>query len=179
MTTIELDNNYVMHTYGRLPVVFVRGEGCFVYDENGKQYLDFVAGIAVNGLGHCPPKVVEAICKQAKTLMHTSNLYHTTPQPQLAKLLVDASGMNKAFFCNSGAEANEAAIKLARKAAKAAGNPEKTEIITAEQSFHGRTLAAITATGQPKYQNSFTPLMPGFKYVPYNDVAALKSAAND
>ncbi len=179
MTTIELDSSYVMHTYGRLPVVFVRGEGCFVYDENGRQYLDFVAGIAVNGLGHCPPKVVEAICKQAKTLMHTSNLYHTTPQPQLAKLLVDASGMNKAFFCNSGAEANEAAIKLARKAAKVAGCPEKTEIITAEQSFHGRTLAAITATGQPKYQNSFTPLMPGFKYVPYNDAAALKSAAND
>ncbi len=179
MTTIELDNNYVMHTYGRLPVVFVRGEECFVYDENGKQYLDFVAGIAVNGLGHCPPKVVEAICEQAKTLMHTSNLYHTTPQPQLAKLLVDASGMNKAFFCNSGAEANEAAIKLARKAAKVAGNPDKTEIITAEQSFHGRTLAAITATGQPKYQKSFTPLMPGFKYVPYNDAAALKSAAND
>lgn len=179
MTTIELDSSYVMHTYGRLPVVFVRGEGCFVYDENGRQYLDFVAGIAVNGLGHCPPAVVEAICNQAKTLMHTSNLYHTTPQPQLAKLLVDASGMNKAFFCNSGAEANEAAMKLARKAAKSAGYLEKTEIITAEQSFHGRTLAAITATGQPKYQNSFTPLIPGFKYVPYNDAAALKSAAND
>lgn len=179
MVTIELDSNYVMHTYGRLPVVFVRGEGCFVYDENGKQYLDFVAGIAVNGLGHCPPKVVDAICKQAGTLIHTSNLYYTTPQPQLAKLLVDASGMSKAFFCNSGAEANEAAIKLARKAAKVAGCPEKTEIITAEQSFHGRTLATITATGQPKYQNSFTPLVPGFKYVPYNDVAALRQAAGD
>ncbi|NLN75918.1 MAG: acetylornithine transaminase [Armatimonadetes bacterium] len=179
MTTIELDSNYVMHTYGRLPVVFVRGEGCFVYDENGRKYLDFVAGIAVNGLGHCPPKVVEAICSQAGTLMHTSNLYHTTPQPQLAKLLADASGMNKVFFCNSGAEANEAAFKLVRKAAKAAGQPKKTEIITAEQSFHGRTLAAITATGQPKYQSAFTPLAPGFKYVPYNDVSALKSAANE
>lgn len=179
MTTTELDNQYVMHTYGRLPVVFVRGEGCFVYDAEGKEYLDFVAGIAVNGLGHCPPKVVEAICKQAGTLMHTSNLYHTLLQPELAKLLVDASGMGKAFFCNSGAEANEAAMKLARKATKVAGHPEKTEIITAEQSFHGRTLAAITATGQPKYQKAFAPLAPDYKYVPYNDVAALRAMAGE
>lgn len=179
MTTIELDNQYVMHTYGRLPVVFVRGEGCFVYDAEGKEYLDFVAGIAVNGLGHCPPKVVEAICKQAGTLMHTSNLYHTLPQPELAKLLVEASGMGKAFFCNSGAEANEAAMKLARKATKIAGHPEKTEIITAEQSFHGRTLAAITATGQPKYQKSFTPLAPDYVYIPYNDIEALKAIAGE
>lgn len=179
MTTIELDNQYVMHTYGRLPVVFVRGEGCFVYDAEGKEYLDFVAGIAVNGLGHCPPKVVEAICKQAGTLMHTSNLYHTLPQPELAKILVEASGMGKAFFCNSGAEANEAAMKLARKATKVAGNPQKTEIITAEQSFHGRTLAAITATGQPKYQKSFTPLAPDYLYIPYNDIEALKAIAGE
>ncbi|MCX6344418.1 MAG: acetylornithine transaminase [Armatimonadetes bacterium] len=176
---MALDKEYVMHTYGRLPVVFVRGEGCFVYDAAGKEYLDFVAGIAVNGLGHCPPKVVEAICKQAGTLIHTSNLYYTTLQPQLAKLLVELSGMGKAFFCNSGAEANEAAIKLARKAAKASGNPNKSNIVTAEQSFHGRTLAAITATGQPKYQKSFTPLVPGFGYIPYNDVEALKAAVND
>lgn len=179
MTTIELDSKYVMHSYGRLPVVFVRGEGCFVYDADGKEYLDFVAGIAVNGLGHCPPKVVGAICKQAGILMHTSNLYHTLPQPRLAKLLVEASGMSKAFFCNSGAEANEAAMKLARKATKVAGHPEKTEIITAEKSFHGRTLAAITATGQPKYQKAFTPLPPDFKYVPYNDVEALRATAGD
>lgn len=176
---MALDKEYVMHTYGRLPVVFVRGEGCFVYDADGKEYLDLVAGIAVNGLGHCPPKVVEAICKQAGTLMHTSNLYYTTPQPELAKLLVELSGMGKAFFCNSGAEANEAAIKLARKAAKASGNPEKYKIVTAEQSFHGRTLAAITATGQPKYQKSFTPLVPGFSYIPYNDVEALKAAVDE
>jgi acetylornithine/N-succinyldiaminopimelate aminotransferase len=177
MTTIELDNEYVMHTYARFPVVFVRGEGCFVYDDAGKEYLDCLAGIAVNGLGHCHPKVVAAIREQAGVLMHTCNLYHTTLQPRLAKLLVEASGMTKAFFCNSGAEANEAAIKLARKAAKVAGHPEKTEIITALGSFHGRTLAAVTATGQPKYQKSFTPLVPDFKYVPYNDVDALNAAA--
>lgn len=176
---MALDDKYVMHTYGRLPVVLVRGEGCYVYDIDGKRYLDMVAGIAVNGLGHCPPVVVEAICKQAGTLMHTSNLYHTLPQPRLAKLLVELSGMDRAFFCNSGAEANEAAMKLARKAAKVKGHPEKTEIITAEKSFHGRTLAAITATGQPKYQKSFAPLPPGYKYVPYNDVTALKAAVSD
>jgi len=179
MNTIELDNQYVMHTYARLPVVFVRGEGCFVYDDAGRQYLDLLAGIAVNGLGHCHPKVVEAIREQAGVLMHTCNLYHTALQPKLAKLLAEASGMTKAFFCNSGAEANEAAIKLARKAAKLAGYPEKTEIITALGSFHGRTLAAITATGQSKYQKAFTPLPPGFMYVPYNDVDALKEAAGE
>ncbi len=177
--TIELDNQYVMHTYGRFPVVFVKGEGCYVYDAEGKEYIDFLAGIAVNGLGHCPPKVVEAICKQAKILMHTSNLFYTQPQPELAKLLVEASGMSKAFFCNSGAEANEAAIKLVRKAAKISGHSEKTEIITAEKSFHGRTLAAITATGQPKYQKSFTPLAPDFKYVPYNDIDALAATVGE
>jgi len=177
--TIELDEKYVMHTYGRLPVVFVRGEGCYVYDENGKTYLDLVAGIAVNGLGHCPPVVVEAIRKQAGDLMHTSNLYYTPGQPRLAKLLVELSGMNKAFFCNSGAEANEAAIKLVRKACISAGKSEKIEIITAEKSFHGRTMGAITATGQPKYQKSFAPLVPGFKYVPYNDCEALSQTVGE
>lgn len=175
---MALDNQYVMHTYARLPVVFVRGEGCFVYDTEGKEYLDLVAGIAVNGLGHCPPKVVEAICDQAKTLMHTSNLYYTLPQPRLAKLLVEISGMSKAFFCNSGAEANEAAIKLARKAAKVNHSAEKIEIVTAEQSFHGRTMGAITATGQLKYQKNFMPLVPGFKHVPYNDIGELRAAVS-
>lgn len=175
---MALDDQYVMHTYARLPVVFVRGEGCFVYDTEGKEYLDLVAGIAVNGLGHCPPKVVEAICEQAKKLMHTSNLYYTLPQPRLAKLLVEISGMSKAFFCNSGAEANEAAIKLARKAAKVNHSAEKIEIVTAEQSFHGRTMGAITATGQLKYQKNFTPLVPGFKHVPYNDIGELRAAVS-
>ena len=176
---MALDERYVMHTYARLPVVFARGEGCFVYDVEGKQYLDMVAGIAVNGLGHCHPKVVEAICNQAGTLIHTSNLYHTLPQPRLAKLLVEVSGMDRAFFCNSGAEANEAAIKLARKAAKKSGHPQKTEIVTAEGSFHGRTLAAITATGQPKYRQAFEPLPPDFRYVAYNDVEGLRSAVGE
>jgi predicted acetylornithine/succinylornithine family transaminase len=175
---MALDDQYVMHTYARLPAVFVRGEGCFVYDTEGKEYLDLVAGIAVNGLGHCPPKVVEAICEQAKKLMHTSNLYYTLPQPRLAKLLVEISGMSKAFFCNSGAEANEAAIKLARKAAKVNHSAEKIEIVTAEQSFHGRTIGAITATGQLKYQKNFTPLVPGFKHVPYNDIGELRAAVS-
>lgn len=175
---MALDDQYVMHTYARLPVVFVRGEGCFVYDTEGKEYLDLVAGIAVNGLGHCPPKVVEAICEQAKKLMHTSNLYYTPPQPRLAKLLVEISGMSKAFFCNSGAEANETAIKLARKAAKVNHSAEKIEIVTAEQSFHGRTIGAITATGQLKYQKNFTPLIPGFKHVPYNDIGELRAAVS-
>jgi len=175
---MALDDQYVMHTYSRLPVVFVRGEGCLVYDTEGKEYLDLVAGIAVNGLGHCPPKVVEAICEQAKKLMHTSNLYYTLPQPRLAKLLVEISGMSKAFFCNSGAEANEAAIKLARKAAKVNHGAEKIEIVTAEQSFHGRTIGAITATGQLKYQKNFAPLVPGFKHVPYNDIGELRAAVS-
>lgn len=175
---IALDNTYVMRTYARQPVVFVRGEGCFVYDAGGREYLDLVAGIAVNGLGHCPPRVVEAIREQAGVLMHTSNLYYTAPQPRLAKLLVEISGMNRAFFCNSGAEANEAALKLARKASKTVRD-EKNGIVAAEQSFHGRTLGAITATGQPKYQKSFLPLVPGFTYVPYNDVDALASAVDE
>ena len=174
-----LYDQYVMNTYGKQPVVLVRGEGCFAYDAEGKEYLDLVAGIAVNGLGHCPPKVVEAICKQAKILMHTSNLYYVPQQGELAKLLCDLSGMSKAFFCNSGAEANEAAMKLAKKAAKISGHPEKSEIVTAEKSFHGRTLAAITATGQPKYQKSFTPLVPGYKYIPYNNVEALEAAVDE
>lgn len=176
---MALDEKYIMHTYGKQPVVFVRGEGCFVYDTDGKEYLDLVAGIAVNGLGHCPPKVVEAIRKQAEILMHTSNLYHTLLQPQLAKLLVEISGMNKAFFCNSGAEANEAALKLARKAAKLTCAEDKIEIVTALGSFHGRTMGAITATAQTKYQKSFMPLVPGFKYIPYNDIDALKAAVSE
>ncbi|MGQ9455964.1 MAG: acetylornithine transaminase [Armatimonadota bacterium] len=176
---VELDREYVMHTYARLPVVFVRGEGCFLYDITGQEYLDLVAGIAVNGLGHCHPKVVSAICEQARKLIHTSNLYHTLLQPQLAKLLVDVSGMKKAFFCNSGAEANEAAIKLARKAAKRHGCPGKFEVVTAENSFHGRTFGALSATAQSKYQRPFEPLVPGFKSVSYNDVSALVDAVNE
>jgi acetylornithine/N-succinyldiaminopimelate aminotransferase len=175
---VELDKKYVMPTYGRQPVALVKGQGVRVWDVNGKEYLDFVAGIAVNGLGHCHPKVVKAISEQAGILMHVSNLYYTEPQPTLAKMLVDWSDFDKVFFCNSGAEANEAAIKLARKYGKTKSE-DKIEIVTAIGSFHGRTMGAITATGQPKYQKAFAPLVPGFKYVPYNDVEALEETINE
>ena len=175
---IQLTDQYVMHTYGRLPLALVRGEGARVWDADGKEYLDFVAGLAVCSLGHCHPAVVEAIAAQARTLIHVSNLYYIEPQARLARLLVEHSCGDRGFFCNSGAEANEAAIKLARKYGKLHGGPEKYEIITALQSFHGRTLAAITATAQPKYQQGFEPLPAGFKYVPFNDVEALSRAVD-
>lgn len=170
---MQMDVDYVMQTFARQPVVFVRGEGMTVWDVDGREYLDFLAGIAVNGLGHCPPSVVAAIRAQAGTLMHVCNLYYVPEQPALAKRLVELSGMGKAFFCSSGAEANETAIKLARKWAKQNLGQNRFEIITAEGSFHGRTLAAVTATGQPKYHQGFEPMVPGFKYVPFNDLAAL------
>jgi len=176
---IQMDADYVMHTFNRQPVVFVRGEGMKVWDAEGREYLDFLAGIAVNGLGHCHPRLVSAISEQARTLMHVCNLYYVPQQPELAKRLVELSGLDKAFFCNSGAEANEAAIKLARKWAKEAHGPKRYEIITAEGSFHGRTLCTVTATGQPKYHQGFEPLVPGFKYVPFNDSRALEAAVTE
>lgn len=171
---LAMGQQYVMNTYGRLPMALVKGEGPWVWDAEGRKYLDFVGGLAVNSLGHAHPKVAEAICQQAKTMLHCSNIYWIEPQVKLAKLLVQNSCAGKAFFCNSGAEANEAAIKLARKYAKANLGPDKYEIITATNSFHGRTLAAITATGQTKYQKGFEPLPQGFKYVPFNDLGALE-----
>lgn len=171
---IDLDQRYVMRTYGRLPVAFVRGRGVKLWDADGREYLDFLAGIAVNGLGHCHPKVVDAIRDQVGTLIHTSNLYYTEAQPKLARMLVEWSDFDKVFFCNSGAEANEAAIKLARKWARLHHSDAKFEIIAAVNSFHGRTMGAVTATAQEKYQKWFAPLVPGFKYVPYNDVAAIE-----
>ena len=179
MNTQEIINTgqkYVMNTYGRLPMALVKGEGVYVWDADGNKYLDFVAGLAVNSLGHCHPEVVAAIREQAGKLMHVSNLYWIEPQVRLAKLLVENSALDKVFFCNSGAEANEGAIKLARKYAKKYMGADKYEIITMEQSFHGRTLAAITATAQPKYQKDLDPLPPGFKYVPFNDFSALVEA---
>ncbi len=167
---------YVMNTYGRLPIAMVKGKGCHVWDADGKEYLDFVAGVAVNALGHCHPKVVEAIAVQAETLIHCSNLYWIEPQVKLAKLLVENSVYDKVFFANSGAEANEGAIKLARKYAKNSAHPERYEIITMLKSFHGRTLATLTATGQEKVQKGYDPLPLGFKYVPFNDIEALKAA---
>jgi len=173
---IAAGKKYVMNTYGRLNLALSRGQGARVWDLEGREYLDFLAGIAVNALGHSHPAVVAAIQYQAESLIHCSNLYWIEPQVQLARMLVEASCGDKVFFCNSGAEANEGAIKLARKYAKLHYGPEKYEIITAINSFHGRTLAAITATGQPKYQQGFEPLVPGFKYVPYNDLEALAAA---
>lgn len=173
---IKLGDKYLMRNYGRIPLAPVEGDGARLWDADGKEYLDFVSGIAVNALGHCNLAVVDAICDQAKKLIHCSNLYYIEPQVLLAKMLVTNSVMDKAFFCNSGAEANEAAIKLARKYAKVKHSPDKVEIITALNSFHGRTLATITATGQTKYQKGFEPLPEGFKYVPFNDLQVLDDA---
>ncbi len=176
---IELSQRYLMPTYSPLPVAFVQGEGCQLWDADGKEYLDFVGGISVVATGHCHPQVVAAICEQAGKLMHTSNLYHIPLQGQLAKRLTEISCADRCFFCNSGAEANEAAIKLARKWAGINRGGECFEIITAEQSFHGRTLATVAATGQEKFQMNFRPMPTGFRYVPFNDVGALEEAISE
>jgi acetylornithine/N-succinyldiaminopimelate aminotransferase len=165
----------VMTTYGRFPLTLVRGEGSRVWDDRGNAYLDCVAGIATCTLGHAHPAMVQAVTQQMSTLAHVSNLYYIPNQGELAAWLVANSCADKAFFCNSGAEANEGAIKLARKYAHTVREIENPVIITANASFHGRTLAAVTATGQPKYHQNFNPLVPGFAYVPYNDIAALES----
>jgi len=172
----DLVNKNIMNTYRRTPIALVRGKGALVEDAQGRQYLDFVAGIAVCNLGHAHPKVVKAVRKQAKDLMHVSNLYYTRPQAEVAALLTKNSFADKVFFCNSGAEANEAAIKLARKYAHENLGPEKFELITMKDSFHGRAMATITATGQEKFQFGFTPLLDGFRYVPFNDPQALEAA---
>lgn len=173
-------NQYVMNTYGRFPVAIEKGEGCKLWDTEDKEYLDFVAGIATCTLGHAHPALVEAVTKQIKKLHHISNLYYIPEQGELAKWIVDHSCADKVFFCNSGAEANEAAIKLVRKYAHTVLEfLEQPVILTAKSSFHGRTLATITATGQPKYQKNFEPLVPGFEYVPYNDITAIEEAITD
>jgi len=175
----RLDDDYLLHVYARLPITLVRGQGSRVWDANGKEYLDFLAGIAVNSLGHCHPKLVQAIQEQAATLMHTSGYYYTAPVAKLAEKLVSISGMDRAFFGNSGAEANECAIKIARKYAKSHGGPSKYGIVAAQKSFHGRTMATVTATGQPKYSEPFAPVVQGFTHVPFNDIAALEAAVTD
>jgi len=165
-----------MATYTRFPLVLVKGSGAVVVDVEGKRYLDFVSGIAVNNLGHCDPRLVRGIQKQAETLLHVSNLYYNIPQIELAKKIVAHSFADKVFFCNSGAEANEAAIKLARKWAKEHRGKPCFEIIAAQGAFHGRTMAALSATGQEKYQKGFEPLLRGFKHVPFDDVQAIEKA---
>lgn len=173
--TIELYNKYVIANYSRLPRLIVRGDGCYMYDADGNKILDMFPGWAVSGIGHCHPKVVEAIRKQAGELLHIDNTFYSRHQGELSKLLSERGFGGKCFFCNSGAEANEAALKLARLAT-AEG---KYKFITAEGSFHGRTFATVTATAQPKYHEGFLPLLPGFVYVPFNDVKALESAFSD
>ncbi len=167
-----------LYTPIRMPMVVARGKGARLWDTEGKEYLDFVSGgRAVTGLGHCHPKVVAAICEQAHTLLHVSNDFYTEPQLRLAERLSRMFG-GRCFLCNSGAEANEAAIKLARKHGFKTAGPEKFEIVSALKSFHGRTLAALAATGQPKYHRGFQPLPAGFVHVPFNDVAALRGAVS-
>ncbi|MCM0081260.1 acetylornithine transaminase [Geomonas sp. Red32] len=173
---IEKADKYIMKTYGRYPLVPVKGEGCYVWDADGKKYLDFLAGVAVNNLGHCHPAVTAALSKQAHELIHCSNYYHIPQQIELAELLCSHSFADKAFFCNSGAEANEAAIKLARRYSREKHGSDRYEIITALSSFHGRTMATVSATGQEKVQKFFDPLLHGFRHVPFNDAAALREA---
>ncbi|MEW5785997.1 MAG: acetylornithine transaminase [Bacillota bacterium] len=171
-TIQEQEARYMINTYNRRPeknLLLVRGQGCLVWDEAGREYLDFVGGLAVNVVGHCHPAVVRAVQEQAAALIHTSNLYYTGPQVELARVLVERSCVDRVFFANSGAEANEAAIKLARKYGRG-----RYKIIAAHRSFHGRTLAALSATGQPKYRQGFEPLVAGFNFAQFNDLASFE-----
>jgi len=170
----ELEHKYFMNTVVRVPLTIVRGQGARVWDEDGREYLDFVGGWSVNSLGHCPPVVVEAVVEQVRTLIQASNQFYTIPQIQLAELLVRNSCLDKVFFCNSGAEANEGAVKLARRYGEH-NLGGAYEVITASGSFHGRTLAMVAATGQPKFQQPYVPLPSGFINVEYNNIEAIKT----
>ncbi|HLN64764.1 MAG TPA: acetylornithine transaminase [Symbiobacteriaceae bacterium] len=170
---------YIMSTYGRYPIALVRGQGVKAWDAEGKEYLDFLGGIAVNVLGHSHPAVVQAITEQAGKLIHTSNLYYTEPAGELAALLVQNGGLDKVFFCNSGAEANEGAIKLARKYQWRKGHKQKNVVLSATHSFHGRTLGALTATAKQEIQEGFGPLPAGFGYVEFGNIEALRAAVTD
>ncbi len=179
MNTIEKTDKYIFNTYARLQRVFVKGRGAILMDEDGNSYLDFLAGIAVCSLGHCHPKITSAIKEQAETLVHVSNIFYTQPQAELAEKLVENCFADKAFFANSGAEANEGAIKLARRYAVEKGAENRYRIITMGHSFHGRTMATLTATGQEKIKQGFAPLMDGFIHVPFNDFDTLKDSVDD
>lgn len=169
----------IASTYARFPIAVIKGDGCTLWDADGKKYTDFVAGIAVCNLGHSHPRIAAALSKQANMLWHVSNLYYTKPQTDLAQWLVQRSFADRVFFCNSGAEANEAAIKLARKYFSSKGQSERYRIICMHQSFHGRTMAALSATGQDKIREGFDPVLPGFDFVPFNDVQALRDKVDD
>ncbi|MBW2078607.1 MAG: aspartate aminotransferase family protein, partial [Deltaproteobacteria bacterium] len=174
--TIDRAERFMFQTYKRIPITLVRGDGCRVWDENGKEYLDFVGGIAVCALGHSSPVVSTAICEQSKKLVHVSNLYYTQPQTELAQILVENSFADRVFFSNSGAEANEAAIKLARHYSRDHYGPNRHVILTMENSFHGRTMATLSATGQEKIRKGFDPVLEGFRYVPFNNLRGLEAA---
>ncbi len=176
MNTFEKGEKYIMHTYNRFPIAFTHGNGMYVYDENGKEYLDFVAGIAVNSLGHNYKPLVDVIAQQASKIIHISNLYWTKPQTDLAEKLVSLGDLDKVFFCNSGAESIEGALKLVRKYGSKTG---RQEIITMYHSFHGRTFGAVTATGQTHYQEGFGDLLPNIKYAEYNNIQSLKDTITD
>jgi len=178
-TTMSLADKYMFKTYVRFPLTLVRGDGCRVWDEDGKEYLDFVGGIAVCALGHSSPIVSKALEHQSKELVHVSNLYYTRPQTELARLLVENSFADRVFFCNSGAEANEAAIKLARRYANEKFGPQRHLIISMEDSFHGRTMATLSATGQEKVKTGYNPLLEGFTFVPFNDLKSLDQALDE
>mgnify|MGYP000023539674 CR=1 FL=1 len=170
---------HICTTYARLPVTFVRGRGCSLWDDEGREYLDCLAGIAVCNLGHCPPELTQVLCEQADTLVHVSNLFYTLPQARLAAELTRLSFADKVFFCNSGAEANEAAIKLARKYSSDRYGPGRFHVVTMKESFHGRTLATLSATGQTKVHKGFEPLVEGFTFVDFNSVPAVEAALTE
>jgi len=173
-----LSDQVIMNTYARYPIVLTKGKDCIVWDNNNTSYIDFIAGIAVCNVGHGNESIAQAIYEQAKTLVHVSNLYYTEPQIRLANWLTHHSFADKVFFCNSGAEANEAAIKLTRKYFYDKGQTDRFQIITMKHSFHGRTMATLTATGQEKVKKGFAPYVPGFSFVPFNDLDAVKNAIN-
>ncbi len=175
---IDKADKVIARTYNRFPIVITKGRGCTLWDSDGRAYTDFVAGIAVCNLGHAHPRISHALSKQAETLFHVSNLYYTVPQTELASWLVNNSFADRVFFCNSGAEANEAAIKLVRKYFNDKGEEGRCRIIAMEKSFHGRTMATLSATGQEKMRKGFEPVLNGFDFVPFNDIEALKSKIN-
>lgn len=167
---VQMGRARLTHNYSQQPLVLTRGEGCYVWDNDGKRYLDLFAGIAVSALGHCHPQLTSAICKQARRFLHISNIYFSEPQIQLAERLVDLTFADRTFFCNSGAEANEAAIKITRRYMREIRKVDRFEIITFTNSFHGRTMATVTATAQEKYHKGFEPMLPGFRYATLNDL---------
>jgi predicted acetylornithine/succinylornithine family transaminase len=178
MSVVELEKQYLLQNYGRYPLVIHRGDGPYMWDVDGKRYLDFIAGIGVNALGQNHPRMVAAICEQAARLIHTSNLYYNEYQGPLAKKIAEVSGLDRVFFCNSGTEATEGSLKMI-KAHGHDRSPDKYEIVSLENSFHGRSLGALSITGQPKYRKDFEPLVPGVRFVPGNDIAALEAAVNE